>query len=366
MTPGSGSPVPAAPAVSVIVPFHRNREYLARCLGAVRVALDQLPAASELIVVADGAPEDCSDIVRLSGGVVLPIPGPSGPAVARNRGAAMARAEILVFVDSDVVVHADAVERIIRVLEPNPDLGAVFGAYDEEPAHPGFLSQGRNLAHSFVHQRGNREASTFWAGLGAVRRSAFFSVDGFDERFRRPSVEDIDLGYRLRGAGYRIALEHTIRGKHLKHWTTWNSLRTDVRDRGIPWTQLLHRYSSMRDDLNVSRAYRACVAVAYLAVALAAAAFSYPLLLVPLGVCLIVLVWLDVSYYAFFMRRCGLVFTVRWYFVHVMHHLLNGLSFVAGTALFFLTRVGIRGPWSLPVHPWDGGVSSTRTAPQSS
>jgi hypothetical protein len=60
---------------------------------------------------------------------------------------------VLVFVDSDVVVSARSLGQIARRLESDPGLGAVFGAYDEHPADPGFLSQGRNLAHSFIHQR---------------------------------------------------------------------------------------------------------------------------------------------------------------------------------------------------------------------
>ena len=81
------------------------------------------------------------------------------------------------------------------------------------------VSQYRNLLHHFVHQEGNPEASTFWAGCGAVRRAAFDAVAGYDEaRFRRPSIEDIELGYRLRRAGYRIRLDRDLQCTHLKRW----------------------------------------------------------------------------------------------------------------------------------------------------
>ena len=57
------------------------------------------------------------------------------------------------------------------------------------------VSQYRNLLHHFVHQHGHAEASTFWAGCGAIRRAAFDAVGGFDAaRFPRPSIEDIELG----------------------------------------------------------------------------------------------------------------------------------------------------------------------------
>lgn len=339
-------------SVSVIIPFHRNLDFLERSVRAVRIALDRAAPNGELLVVADGAPEDCSALVAAAGGRTLAIPGPSGPAVARNRAAAAVTGDVLVFVDSDVVVAPDAIARIVALLRAEPDVDAVFGAYDEEPADPGFHSQARNLAHSFVHQRSAREASTFWAGLGAIRSAAFHTVGGFDERFGRPSVEDIDLGYRLREAGCRIVLEHGIRGKHLKRWSLWSGFRSDLRDRGIPWTQLLHRYAAMRNDMNVSHAYRLCVVFAYLAVALLVAGLFYWPLWIAAAVCLLALVALDRPYYAFFVKQRGFLFTLRWFPVHVLHHLTNGVSFVVGTLLYWSQRIGVEAPGALPVSGW--------------
>ena len=98
-----------------------------------------------------------------------------------------------------------------------PTLTAVFGSYDDAPAEPGVVSQFRNLLHHHVHQQGAGEATTFWAGLGAVRADAFRAAGGFDaERYPLPSVEDIDLGTRLSRNGGRILLDPLIQGTHLK------------------------------------------------------------------------------------------------------------------------------------------------------
>ena len=156
------------------------------------------------------------------------IAGPSGPAVARNRGAELASGDILIFVDTDVVPAQESLSGLCGVLEAEPALGAIFGAYDLEPAAPNFMSQYKNLSHACVHEMGNPEAGTFWAGLGAVRASAFWEVGGFDERLPRPTVEDIELGYRLRRAGHRLRLDPRFRGKHLKKWTVTSSITIDV------------------------------------------------------------------------------------------------------------------------------------------
>ena len=151
--------------------------------------------------MADGAPDNAAEVVKANGARLLAITGPRGPAAARNEGAALALGDVLVFVDSDVVVSARSLGQIARRLGSDPASARCLARTDEYPADPGFLSQGRNLAHWFIHQRSAGEARTFWAGLGAVRAELFERVGGFDERFARPSVEDINLGYRMRAAG---------------------------------------------------------------------------------------------------------------------------------------------------------------------
>ena len=343
---------------SVIVPFHRNTAQLARSVRAIRSAMELSGVAMELIIVADGSPDDCSALAAEAGATLLSIPGPSGPAVARNRGAAIAAGSVLAFIDSDVVIAEDALKRVVAAFAL-PEISAVFGAYDDQPADPNFVSQARNLAHAFVHQRSSADASTFWAGLGAVRANAFAHVDGFDERFTQPCVEDIDLGYRMREAGFRIVLDPAIRGQHLKRWTVWSMLRTDIFQRGIPWTQLLHQYRTMRNDLNLSYTDRASVVVAYLLCACAVAAlWRMPFFWSALA-CVAALAALDWPYYAFLTRHRGLLFTLAWFPLRVLFHLSNGMSFLIGTVLFLAGRMGMRMPGGLPIEPWQDYRMST-------
>jgi hypothetical protein len=123
--------------------------------------------------------------------------------------------------------------------------------------------------HCFVHQTGHEQASTFWSGCGAMRRDVFLAHSGFDESYARPAIEDIELGYRLYQAGHRMALDKNLRVKHLKKWTFWNLLKTDILDRGIPWTELILRDRNMPNDLNLQLSQRISVALAFLSVGIA-------------------------------------------------------------------------------------------------
>ena len=346
--------------LSFIVPFHRGLRDLARCLNA----LDPLPPRSELIIAADAAVEDCSMLAAAHGARLIEVAGRSGPAAARNAAAAAAIGEVLVFVDADVVVSHSGLARLGPTFEDHPQTAAVFGAYDEHPGDPGFMSQYKNLSHSYIHQSAATTARTFWAGFGAVRRTAFQLVGGFDERFDRPSVEDIDLGYRLTQAGFAIRLDPTLSACHLKRWTIRSTILSDVRDRGIPWTQLILRYGVKSDHLNLRSEYRWSIAVAYFALLSLMGAWWYdPRFVAIIPLLMVALTILNHRYYRFFYRKRGASFAARAWVLHVLHHLYNGMSFTYGTGAFFAARVlGLRLPGALSLDAWSRTHSQSTLA----
>jgi glycosyltransferase involved in cell wall biosynthesis len=160
----------------------------------------------EIIIVDDASTDDTGRTAIATGARVLSLARNSWPAAARNFGAATAQGRCL-----DVVIADGALSRVEKVFAEHQDVTAVFGSYDAQLRALGVVSQYRNLLHHFVHQNGNSDAATFWAGCGANRRSAFEQKGGFDEkRFPQPSLEDIELGYRLRTAGYNILLDKAL------------------------------------------------------------------------------------------------------------------------------------------------------------
>jgi hypothetical protein len=294
----------------------------------------------ECIVVDDASTDDTRAIAAQHGAtVVVALDHNSGPATARNRGAEHARGEFLVFIDADVLLHPDTLTRFDAHLRANPGTDAVMGSYDDQPADPGFISQYKNLFHHYVHHHSSTDAWTFWAGCGAVRRAVFQEVGGFDESYRRPCIEDIELGFRLRKRGHRIDLDPAIRVTHLKRWTFWGLVRTDVRDRGIPWLLLMLRDRTMPPDMNVARSHRLSVVAVFAMVALIAAALGAPLLgvpdrwlatggIAPLGVLLLAgaLVGLNYDLYRFFGQHRGLWFAAGTLPLHWLYYFYCGLS----------------------------------------
>jgi len=313
--------------ITVIIPVYNNTRDLPECLSAVRASAKNLDA--EIIVVDDASTDETPTVAAAMGVRVLKLSRNSGPGAARNFGAQHARGEILFFVDADVVVAPSVLDRTVRTLDTRPEYAAVFGSYDARPRARGLVSQYRNLLHHFVHQQGNPEASTFWAGCGAIRREIFLAVGGFDaEHYPRPSIEDIDLGLRLRQAGHRILLDREIQGTHLKQWKLRNVIRTDITCRAVPWSRLILTSREVPNDLNLKRSQRVSVALVLLATGLLPLAlWKVGLLVVPL-VALVTVVALNRTLFAFLWKERGLGFAIGCVPLHLLYFIYSGLSYL--------------------------------------
>lgn len=236
--------------VGVIVPVHNGQETIQRCLSAL---LRSERHVDQIIVVDDGSTDDSGELAREMGVEVMrTVDRPLGPALARNLAASQIDTDIIVFVDSDVEVDNDALRQLIEPLEADSPIAATFGSYDDHPDCTRVAALYANLRHHCTHQASEGEAETFWAGLGAIRREAFLSIGGFDESFTSPSIEDVELGVRLRQAGHQIRTIPNAQGKHLKNWTLTQLWRTDVFDRALPWARLMMEADGLRGKLNAS------------------------------------------------------------------------------------------------------------------
>ncbi len=285
--------------LAVIVPATDRPATLARCIAALEASSEP---PDELVVIAE--------------------PSAAGPAAARNAGVAATTSAVVAFVDADVVVHPDALERLRGAFAADPELAAAFGSYDDAPEAPGAVSRFRNLLHHHVHTSSPGPAQTFWAGLGAIRRDRFDAAGGFDaDRFAGPAVEDIDLGMRIHAAGGRIVLDPEVRGTHLKRWSLGGMVRTDLLARGVPWLRLQLEAGQVSGSLNLGWRRRLGAATALLAVIAAARRKPRDVL-----VCLAAEVALEVRFYALLRRRGGFALAAAGVPLHLLHHLVSVAS----------------------------------------
>jgi glycosyltransferase involved in cell wall biosynthesis len=311
--------------ISIIVPAHNAESYLSESLKAL---VTQKPPAGEVIVVDDHSDDRSGEIALEMGVTLLRVSKNAGPSHARNLGAMKARGEILFFVDADVVLMPGAVQYILDLFSRRPDIDAVFGSYDVFPRANSIVSQYRNLLHHYTHQCGQSEAITFWSACGAIRREIFLELGGFDESSFPRCIEDIELGYRLKMAGRKILLDKGLQGTHLKQWTFWSMVKTDVFCRAIPWTRLESERPKFQKDLNIRFSQKMSVALLGLALLAMLGMLWNTSLGGVAAVLLICIIVINFGLYWFFLKQQGIKFAIIGIVLHLLYFLYSGMSFL--------------------------------------
>ncbi len=322
--------------ISVIIPVFNGGSTFGRCLAALWKS-DY--SDWECIVVDDGSTDNSVEIAQQFGARVVCSKRPkSGPAIARNLGAKSAQGDILFFIDADVLVKTETLSKVADVLGKADVPAACIGSYDDYPTEGNFLSQYRNLLHHFTHQTANEEATTFWTGCGAIRRQVFEEMEGFSTNFPRPSIEDIEFGYRLKAQGYRISMAKHIQVSHMKRWTAVNLLLTDIRERAIPWAKLILTEGAILNDLNLSMSQRLSSAVALLGAITLLLSPIFPEALYLVGLTAVLLLIINRAFYRFLQNKRGFAFMLQTLPWHWLYFIYSGLSFGACFIWFRLFR----------------------------
>jgi glycosyltransferase involved in cell wall biosynthesis len=328
--------VTTATTISIVIPVYNGGSQLGRCLEAL-LASDFRDY--EILVVDDGSTDESARVARAYEVPVLELDAQRGPAAARNRGVVQTRADLILFIDADVVVRPDTLERVAAFFRDHPGCAAVFGSYDDSPDARNFVSQFKNLRHHFVHQQSAREAATFWAGCGAIRRQALVAVGGFDElKYARPSIEDIELGQRLHRGGFKIILDATLQVKHLKRWTFFSLLRTDILHRALPWSKLIVEEDGMIDDLNLRMSDRVSAALVWPVVALCILSYFYFVCAVGVVVLLTAILFLNAEFYRFLEVRRGRWFAIKGFGMLLLHYFYSANVFALSYCTHTLSR----------------------------
>jgi GT2 family glycosyltransferase len=201
---------------AVVVPNWNGARWIEACLESI-TAQDRPP---DRIVVVDNGSRDGSDaLAEAHDGVeVIRLGRNTGFSVAVNRGVEAVDTDWVALVNTDVVLDADWLRRACAVLEHEPAVASVatkmvdlddptriYDAGDLLRRDGACEQRGRFMADDGRFDEPG-EAFSACAGAAAYRRSALDAVGGFDERFFA-YLEDVDLGLRLRRAGWRCRYE---------------------------------------------------------------------------------------------------------------------------------------------------------------
>jgi GT2 family glycosyltransferase len=320
------------PQISVIISEYNAKDFLIRSLPVFKSVRQK---NFELIIVDDHSTDDSPDYAQQYADVVLKMDRRSGPAKARNRGARASEAPLLLFLDADVRIYPDTISKVLAAFKENPEMCALFGAYDSTPPEKNFFSQYKNLFHHYIHQKANPDAKTFWSGCGAIRKADFDEVGGFSSEFTKPSIEDVELGYKLKEKGKTIRLLKDLQVTHLKKWTLRGLLKADILYRAIPWT-LLALKKGLPRDLNFKFSDRLSGIATCLIFMSLCLLWKWPFLGFPVLFLACLLLYVHKDLYSFFYRKKGFAFSLCALFFHWFYYFYSTMTFVVFAAFYVI------------------------------
>lgn len=206
------------PFFSIIIPYHNSQETIGPLLDSIATSGHQ--PELEVIVVDDGSEEPLREISPdVTSGLkvhVLRLSVNKGPAVARNRGAAIAKGKFLVFLDSDVRLFPDALHNLWKIYTDDPDIVAVTGVWVKHQKTKKFFPNFKAL-RDWSYWINERDKSGYYylfsTRIASIKRAVFTRLKGFDETYAAPLVEDIEFTYRI-ARRYAVIFAPNVRVHH--------------------------------------------------------------------------------------------------------------------------------------------------------
>lgn len=244
------------PLISVIIPTHNRRGRLQTLLGTLAIQTCP-PDKFEVIVVADGCVDDTIGMLKQYESTYAlrysEQPG-RGAAVARNEGARLAAAPILLFLDDDIEPSSGLVEAHIKGHDEGHDVIIGYLPYIP-PQHPGFyhlkLSNWWDQKYRSMRDPGYRYGyEDLLSGNFSINHELYKKVSGFNSLFR--CHEDYELGFRLVEAGARFHFSSDAWGYHRDEVTDLSRSLKRKRIEGHADVQLARLYPQLVKNMGLN------------------------------------------------------------------------------------------------------------------
>tara|TARA_B100000315_G_scaffold52460_1_gene46848 strand:+ start:4395 stop:5423 length:1029 start_codon:yes stop_codon:yes gene_type:complete len=200
--------------VSIIIPVYNPGAIFQECLlGISNSGIQPI----EIIIV-----DDCSEPKILPKELSIPVKIfrseiPVGPGVARNIGAENARGDILMFIDSDVIIEGDTIDRIVRRFEGDSKLVGVSGFYNYNNRFNNPSTIYHNLYFEYKQKHISPESPYVDTAIWGIRKDIFNATGGFTKGMF--TSEDLEYGIRLYRDGYKLCSDVDIKVSHVKKLT---------------------------------------------------------------------------------------------------------------------------------------------------
>jgi len=211
--------------IYIIIPFKNSETVIKRSLQSI---YESNIEPYEVIAVNDHSDDASVKIVKSFPCRLLNNSEKYGVSSARNLGAKKASGDILLFIDSDIVLKKNTLEKLHECYE-NFEIDGVVGLLAEKTEFDGFYSQYKNLWMRYTYILLKDKFPPFYSSIASIHKKDFLEAGGFMESYCKPSVEDTVFGNKLFESGYKIRLCPEVEVLHIKEYSFSPLITTDLK-----------------------------------------------------------------------------------------------------------------------------------------
>lgn len=208
--------------ISIIIPVYNSSFTLKECLDSI---FSSTFKDYEVIVVSGNSTDDSIKIAKQFQIKIIELPENKGPALARNKGFQVAQGDIILFLDSDVIINKNSLSLIIDKFSL-AEVNAIQGIYSHEPNYKYLATQFyQSYLCYYVWPENKKYATTLVTGCFAIRKEIFNKFGGFDVNIENASCEDEKFGYSLIEKGYKILILRDLQVVHRVNYNVINFIK---------------------------------------------------------------------------------------------------------------------------------------------
>lgn len=217
----------------IVIPSYNSAHTIERCVQSLSIAIQraeqrELCKNIQLFIVDDGSTDNSPEQIRA---LLTQLPYPStlisqhqrGPSVARNRGTQSGCAPWILYVDSDVELHPEAISVLLNRQQDTPSVFA-FNGYPQHWIPAGsWITQYTNISLCYQLAGHGTEVNTAFTSVCLMSRSSWQSMNGWDGSRTSRYSDDIQSRWHFPPRSIRQCFDATF--IHHKHVTLWGLLK---------------------------------------------------------------------------------------------------------------------------------------------
>jgi glycosyltransferase involved in cell wall biosynthesis len=297
--------------ISIVIPTYNSEKFMPNLLNSIfKNGIEDM----EVIIVDDCSTDKTIECAKKYPLKIIQLETNVGPSRARNRGVNEAQGDIIFFLDADVIVMDGTIREVKDYFKKNPSANCVIGICATEPLNKGFVPRYMAM-FEYIHLIGttDNKVSVFAPRCGAIKKTFFQSIGGYNEAYKGADVEDFELARRINKVDSIILNRNMI----VKH--QFADFKQSVRNyfkRAVLWVHLFFKEKQLDNAGPTSPSNGIAAICSFLSlVSLFFMPFA-PAVLYVFFPSLLVFLLANVKWWNFMRKEAGLLFALKALFLN--------------------------------------------------